>query len=73
MSYKESEACAGRAVRGRQVLLMFEHVFKTNEETGSRYSVEDLLKVRLNGDVLSTLIHNGESDITGLSHQPGEP
>ena len=29
ISYKESEASANRAVRGRQVLLMFEHYFKT--------------------------------------------
>ena len=35
INYKESDASANRAVRGRQVLLMFEHYFKTNEEAGS--------------------------------------
>ena len=29
INYRESEASANRAVRGRQVLLMFEHYFKT--------------------------------------------
>ena len=29
---------------------MFEHYFKTNEEAGSLYSVEDLLKVKLISD-----------------------
>ena len=63
INYKESEASANRAVRGRQVLLMFEHYFKTNEEAGSLYSIEDLLKVQLCGDDLSTFIHNWESVI----------
>ena len=70
INYKGSEASANRAVRGRQVLLMFEHYFKTNEEAGSLYSIEDLLKVQLCGDDLSTLIHNWESVIAGLNHQP---
>ena len=42
INYKESEASVGRAVRGRQVLLIFEHFFKTNEETRSVCSVQDL-------------------------------
>ena len=65
IKYKESEASANRAVRGRQVLLLFEHYFKTNEEAGSLYSIEDLLKVPLCGDDLSTFIHNWESVIAG--------
>ena len=72
INFKESEATANRAVRGRQVLLMFEHYFKTNEEAGSLYSIEDLLKVQLSGDDLSTFIHNWESVIAGLNHQPEE-
>ena len=47
---------------GRQVLLMFEHYFKSNEEAGSLHSIEDLLKVQL----------NWESVIAGLNHQPEE-
>ena len=72
INYKESEASANRAVRGRQVLLMFEHYFKTNEEAGSLYSIEDLLKVQLCGDDLNTFTHNWESVIAGLNHQPEE-
>ena len=72
IKYKESEASANRAVRGRQVLLLFEHYFKTNEEAGSLYSIEDLLKVQLCGDDLNTLTHNWESVIAGLNHQPEE-
>ncbi|CAE7904108.1 NLRC3 [Symbiodinium sp. KB8] len=72
INYKESEAAAGRAVRGRQVLFMFEQFFKTNEAAGSLYSVEDLLKVKLVRDDLSTFIHNWESVIAGLNHQPEE-
>ena len=65
---EEVEASKGHAVRGRQVLLMFEQFFETNEEAGSLYSVEDLLKVTLNSDDLSTFIHNWESVIAGMSH-----
>ena len=72
INYRESEASANRAVRGRQVLLMFEHYFKTNEEAGSLYSIEDLLKVQLCGDDLSTFNRNWESVIAGLNHQPEE-
>ena len=72
LNHKEVEASKGHAVRGRQVLLMFEQFFKTNEEAGSLYSVEDLLKVTLNSDDLSTFIHNWESVIAGMSHVPKE-
>ena len=72
LNHKEVEASKGHAVRGRQVLLMFEQFFKTNEEAGSLYSVEDLLKVALNSDDLSTFIHNWESVIAGMSHVPEE-
>ena len=43
---------------GRQVLYLFDQHFKTSEEVGSLYSVEDLLKVNLLQDDLSTFIHN---------------
>ena len=42
VNFKETEANAGRAVRGRQVLFMFNQHFRTNEELGALYSVEDL-------------------------------
>ena len=34
--FKETEASKSRAVRGRQVLYLFDQYFKTNEEVGSR-------------------------------------
>ena len=72
VNYKESEAAHARAVRGRQVLYMFEQYFKTNEEVGALYSVEDLLKVSLINDDLSSFLHNWESVIAGISHVPEE-
>ena len=56
LNFKETEAGERRAVRGRQVLYLFDQHFKTNEEVGSLYSVEDLLKVNLLQDDLSTFI-----------------
>ena len=44
INYKESEAAAGRAVRGRQVLFMFDSSSKPTKQLGPFYSVEDLLK-----------------------------
>ena len=70
--FKETEASKSRAVRGRQVLYLFHQCFKTNVEVGSLYSVEDLLKVRLLNDDLSTFINNWESVMSGLSHTPDE-
>ena len=72
LNYKETEAAADRPVRGRQVLWMFHQHFKTNEEVGSLYSVEDLLKVTLVGDDLSTFLCNFESVIAGMNHVPDE-
>ena len=71
----ESEAAKSKALRGRHVLWMFEQYFKTNEEVGALYSVEDLLKVlnvSLINDVFGTFIHNWESVIAGVSHVPAE-
>ena len=72
LNFKETEAAERRAVRGRQVLYLFDQHFKTNEEVGSLYSVEDLLKVNLLQDDLSTFIHNWESVVAGMSHVPDE-
>ena len=74
LNFKETEAGERRAVRGRQVLYLFDvdQHFKTNEEVGSLYSVEDLLRVNLLQDDLSTFIHNWESVVAGMSHVPDE-
>ena len=42
LNFREVEAGFGRAVRGRH---LFDQYFQTNEEFGSLYSVEELLKV----------------------------
>ena len=42
VNYKEQQSRKGIQVRGRYVLLMFEDYFKTSEEAGSLYRVEDL-------------------------------
>ena len=70
--FKGAEAAKDREVRGRRVLYLFDQYFKTNEEVGSLYSVEDLLKVRLINDDLSTFLSNWESVMSGLSHMPDE-
>ena len=54
LNFKEAEAGKRRVVRGRQFLYLFDHHFKTNEEVGSLSSVEDLLKVNMLHDDLST-------------------
>ena len=72
LNFKETEAGERRAVRGRQVLYLFDQHFKTNEEVGSLYSVEDLLKVNLLLDDLSTFIRRWESVVAGMSHVPDE-
>ena len=45
LNYKEQQSRKGIQVRGRYVMLMFEDYFKTSEEAGSLYRVEDLLGV----------------------------
>ena len=45
LSYKEQQSRKSIQVRGRYVLLMIEDYFKTSEEAGSLYRVEDLLGV----------------------------
>ena len=55
LNYKEQQSRKGIQVRGRYVLLMFEDYFKTSEEAGSLYRVEDLLGVVKVGDTVQDL------------------
>ena len=55
LNYKEQQSRKGIQVRGRYVLLMFEDYFKTSEEAGSLYRVEDLLGVVKVGDSVQDL------------------
>ena len=50
LNYKEERSKKGIQVRGRMLLLMFEEYFKTSEEAGNLYRVEDLLNVTKVGD-----------------------
>ena len=47
LNFKEEKAKQGEQVRGGTVLLMFDDYFKTSEEAGNLYSLEDLLKVQV--------------------------
>ena len=54
LNYKEQQSRKGIPVRGRYVLLMFED-YKTSEEAGSLYRVEDLLGVVKVRDIVQDL------------------
>ena len=54
-NFKDENSKKGIQVRGRRVLLMFEDYFKTSEEAGSLYRVEDLLGVVRTGDTVDDL------------------
>ena len=45
----------GILVRGRKVLYMFDEYFRTSEEAGNLYQLEDLLKVARKGDTIEDL------------------
>lgn len=55
LNHKEEQAKKGHQTRGRTVLLMFDDYFKTSEEAGTLYSLEDLLKVAKFGDTIADL------------------
>jgi len=72
LTFKDTEAQSKRVVRGRQVLLMFEQYFKTNEEAGALYGTEDLLQVRLHSDDLKSFLQNWDAVIAGMKRIPDE-
>ena len=72
LTFKDTEAQGKRVVRGRQVLLMFEQYFKTNEEAGALYGTEDLLQVRLKSDDLKSFLQNWDAVIAGMKRIPDE-
>ena len=71
LNYKEEQAVKGKLVRGRQVLLMFDEYFRTSEEAGNLYQLEDLLKVARVGDSIDHLKAVHES--VGSSSRRYEP
>ncbi len=72
LTFKDTEAQSKREVRGRQVLLMFEQYFKTNEEAGALYGTENLLQVRLQSDDLKSFLQSWDAVIAGVKRIPDE-
>ena len=73
LNYKEQQSRKGIQVRGRYVLLMFEDYFKTSEEAGSLYRVEDLLGVVKVGDSVQDLrrfVNKWDATLAGMASTP---
>ena len=70
LNYKEQQSRKGMQVRGRHVLLIFEDYFKTSEEAGSLYRVEDLLGVAKVGDTVQDLRRLSASGMLPLQVWP---
>ena len=51
---------------------MYEMFFRTNEEAGSLYDLEDMLKVSLHGDDLKSFMYNWDAVVAGMKHIPDE-
>ena len=65
----------GNLVRGRQVLHMFDEYFRTSEEAGNLYQLEDLLKVARKGDTIEDLkrfINFWDRVLAGMNPVPEE-
>ena len=75
LNYKENQSRKGIQVRGRYVLLMFEDYFKTSEEAGSLYRVEDLLGVYKVGDTVQDLrrfVNKWDATLAGMATAPDD-
>ena len=65
-TFKETEATAGRIVRGRQVLFMLHDYFSTNIKHGATYALQDLFSVQLRGENLKSFISNWDQVLAGI-------
>ena len=65
-TFKETEATAGRIVRGRQVLFMLHDHFSTNIKHGATYALQDLFSVQLRGENLKSFISNWDQVLAGI-------
>ena len=73
LNSKEQQFRKGIQVRGRYVLLMFEDYFKTSEEAGSLYRVEDLSGVVNVGDTVQDLrrfVNKRDATLAGMATTP---
>ena len=71
-TFKETEATAGRIVRGRQVLFMLHDHFSTNIKHGATYALQDLFSVQLRGENLKSFISNWDQVLAGIVQAPDE-
>ena len=71
-TFKETEATAGRIVRGRQVLFMLHDHFSTNIKHGATYALQDLFSVQLRGENLKSFISNWDQVLAGIVQTPDE-
>ena len=69
-TFKETEATAGRIVRGRQVLFMLHDHFSTNIKQGATYALQDLFSVQLRGENLKSFISNWDQVLAGIVQTP---
>ena len=70
-NFKDEKPKKGIHVRGRRVLLMFEDYFRTSEEAGSLYRVEDLLGVVRTGESVEDLrrfLNRWDATIAGMEN-----
>ena len=75
LTAKEECAKEGKAMGGRLVLFMFDQYFKTSEEAGNLYSLEDLLRVSRHGKGIIDLkrfLNAWDSVIAGMKRPPEE-
>ena len=77
LNYKEEQAMKGNLIRGRQVLVphMFDEYFRTSEEAGNLYQLEDLLNVARRGDTIEDLkrfINVWDRVLAGMNPVPEE-
>ena len=71
-TFKETEATAGRIVRGRRVLFMLHDHFSTNIKHGATYALQDLFSVQLRGENLKSFISNWDQVLAGMVQTPDE-
>ena len=74
-NFKDEKSKKGIQARGRRVLLMFEDYFRTSEEAGSLYRVEDLLGVVRTGESVEDLrrfLNRWDATIAGMETPPDD-
>ena len=71
-TFKETEALAGRMVRGRQLLHRLHNYFATNALHGSVYDMEDLMNCNMVNNNLTVFLRNWDTILSGIPIQPDD-